>query len=157
MSDEQQAEIKTADVLEIMKMIPHRYPFLLIDKVTEMKSGVSCIGLKNVTINENYFQGHFPSQPVMPGVLMIEAMAQTSGVLVIHTLGEESRGKLVYFMSVDKAKFRKPVVPGDQLYLHVDVIRHRGPVWKFKGEGRVNGHLCVEAEFAAMIVDPGTV
>ena len=156
MSEEENVQsLETAEIADIMEMIPHRYPFLLIDRVTEMVPGKSAVGLKNVTINENFFQGHFPIRPVMPGVLIIEAMAQTSGVLVVNTLGEAGKGKLVYFMTVDNCKFRKPVVPGDQVRLFVDVIRSRGPVWKFKGAAKVDDQLVCEAEFSAMIMDPG--
>ena len=143
----------TADVMRIMDMIPHRYPFLLIDRVVDIQPDVSAIGLKNVSINESFFQGHFPRQPVMPGVLIIESMAQTAAVLVVSTLGPESEGKLVYFMSVDNARFRKPVFPGDQLHIHVAKERNRGPVWKFRGEAKVEGSLVAEATFAAMIRD----
>lgn len=143
----------TADVMRIMDMIPHRYPFLLIDRVVDIQPDVSAIGLKNVSINESFFQGHFPRQPVMPGVLIIESMAQTAAVLVVSTLGPDAEGKLVYFMSVDNARFRKPVFPGDQLHIHVAKERNRGPVWKFRGEAKVEGSLVAEATFAAMIRD----
>lgn len=137
----------------IMEMIPHRYPFLLIDKVIDVHLNESAIGVKNVTINENFFQGHFPQRPVMPGVLIIEAMAQTAAVLVVATLGKDSEGKLVYFMSVDEARFRKPVGPGDRLELHVTKERSRGNVWKFKALAKVDGTLVAEATYAAMILD----
>ena len=137
----------------IMKMIPHRYPILLVDRILEFTPGESAVGLKNVTMNEPHFQGHFPSFPVMPGVLIIEAMAQTSAILVVQTLGAETEGKLVYFMSIDSAKFRKPVTPGDSLHIRVTKIQNRKTVWKFKGEATVDGVLCAEAEFSAMIVD----
>ena len=140
------------DIQRIMQMIPHRYPFLLIDRVVNVVSGESAIGIKNVSINEAFFQGHFPQHPVLPGVLMIEAMAQTAAVLVVHTLGPESEGKLVYFMSVDNARFRRPVVPGDCLHIHVTKQRHRGNVWKFEGRAEVSGQLMAEAVFAAMIL-----
>src|SRR5215469_15376663 len=129
------------DIQRIMQMIPHRYPFLMIDRVVEVVSGASVIGIKNVSINEHYFQGHFPQRPVMPGVLIIEAMAQTAAVLVVHTLGAQAEGKLVYFMSVDNARFRRPVFPGDCLNVHVEKQRNRGNVWKFEGKARVNGNL----------------
>jgi 3-hydroxyacyl-[acyl-carrier-protein] dehydratase len=141
------------DLLRIMEMIPHRYPFLMIDRVVDVVRDVSAIGIKNVTVNEPHFQGHFPSRPIMPGVLIVEAMAQTAGVLVVHTLGPESEGKLVYFMTIDDARFRKPVTPGDTLHIHVVKQRSRGNVWKFKGEARVEGALVAEATFSAMIVD----
>lgn len=146
-------EAVTADVMRIMDMIPHRYPFLLIDRVVDIRPDVSAVGIKNVSINEAHFQGHFPRQPVMPGVLIIESMAQTAAVLVVSTLGPESEGKLVYFMSVDNARFRKPVFPGDQLRIHVSKERNRGPVWKFRGEAKVGDTLVAEATFAAMIRD----
>ena len=141
------------DINRIMKMIPHRYPILLVDRILEFVPGESAVGLKNVTMNEPHFQGHFPTFPVMPGVLIVEAMAQTSAILVVQTLGAEAEGKLVYFMSIDSAKFRKPVTPGDSLHIHVTKIQNRKTVWKFKGEAMVNGVLCAEAEFSAMIVD----
>jgi len=147
------AETKAIDIMQIMEMIPHRYPFLLVDRVTDVMVGESAVGIKNVTINEHFFQGHFPRQPVMPGVLIVESMAQTAAVLVVKTLEEEAAGKLVYFMTIDEARFRKPVVPGDTLKVHVSKLRSRGNVWKFAGEVRVDGTLVAEARFAAMIMD----
>ena len=151
-TDQQQAGVEI-DILRIMQMIPHRYPFLMIDRMVGVIAGESATGIKNVTINEPFFQGHFPQRPVMPGVLIIEAMAQTAAVLVVHTLGADAEGKLVYFMSVDNARFRRPVGPGDTL--HVDVVRqrNRGNVWKFDGQAKVDGKLVAEATFAAMIMD----
>jgi 3-hydroxyacyl-[acyl-carrier-protein] dehydratase len=146
-------KIAEIDIQRILEMIPHRYPFLLIDRVVDVISGESAIGIKNVSINEIYFQGHFPQHPVMPGVLMIEAMAQTAAVLVVHTLGRESEGKLVYFMSVDNARFRNPVFPGDQLQVKVVRKQNRGSVWKFDGSATVGDKLMAEATFAAMIRD----
>jgi 3-hydroxyacyl-[acyl-carrier-protein] dehydratase len=143
----------TFDIQRIMEMIPHRYPFLMIDRVVDAVPNVSAVGIKNVSMGEPFFQGHFPTQPVMPGVLIIEAMAQTAAVLVVHTLGPDAEGKLVYFMTVDNARFRKPVVPGDQLFIHVRKERNRGNVWKFTAEAKVNGALCAEATYAAMILD----
>ena len=140
------------DIQRIMEMIPHRHPFLMIDEVVDMVANERATGIKNVSINEHYFQGHFPSRPVMPGVLIIEAMAQTAAVLVVHTLGPESEGKLVYFMSVDNARFRRPVFPGDRLDVHVVKQRSRGNVWKFEGRAEVRGQLMAEAVFAAMIM-----
>jgi 3-hydroxyacyl-[acyl-carrier-protein] dehydratase len=141
------------DVQRIMEMIPHRHPFLMIDKVIDVVANAQATGIKNVSINEPYFQGHFPARPVMPGVLIIEAMAQTAAVLVVHTLGPASEGKLVYFMSVDNARFRRPVVPGDCLHVRVAKQRNRGNVWKFEGRAEVAGQLMAEAVFAAMILD----
>jgi 3-hydroxyacyl-[acyl-carrier-protein] dehydratase len=140
------------DIEKIVKMIPHRYPMLLIDKVVDIVIDQYAVGVKNVTANENFFTGHFPSKMVMPGVLMIESMAQTCAVLVIETLGKEAEGSLVYFMSVDGGKFRKPVVPGDQLKFHVNKIRNRSNVWKFKCKGYVEEELVAEATISAMIM-----
>jgi 3-hydroxyacyl-[acyl-carrier-protein] dehydratase len=144
---------ETVDIAGIMGAIPHRYPFLLIDRIVEMIKNKSAIGIKNVSINEPFFQGHFPSHPVMPGVLIIEAMAQTAAVLVVETLGPDARGKVVYFMSIEGAKFRRPVVPGDQVHVHVVKQRHRGNVWKFHAIARVDGVSVAEATYAAMIMD----
>ena len=141
------------DMRRIMEMIPHRHPFLMIDEVVDVVANERATGIKNVSISENYFKGHFPTRPVMPGVLIIEAMAQTAAVLVVHTLGPELEGKLVYFMSVDNARFRRPVFPGDRLDVHVTKQRHRGNVWKFEGRAKVGANLMAEAVFAAMILD----
>jgi 3-hydroxyacyl-[acyl-carrier-protein] dehydratase len=146
-------QVTQVAVQRIMEMIPHRHPFLMIDKVVDMVANERATGIKNVSINENYFQGHFPARPVMPGVLIIEAMAQTAAVLVVHTLGRESEGKLVYFMSVDNARFRRPVFPGDRLDVHVTKQRHRGNVWRFEGRAKVGDNLMAEAVFAAMILN----
>lgn len=137
----------------IMEMIPHRYPILMVEKVVDIRYGESAVGIKNVSINEPFFQGHFPQRPVMPGVLIIEAMAQTAAVLVVGTLGADAEGKLVYFMTVDNARFRRPVMPGDRLELHVIKERSRGNVWKFRAEGKVDGTLVAEATYSAMILD----
>ncbi|HIJ42475.1 MAG: 3-hydroxyacyl-ACP dehydratase FabZ [Rhodospirillales bacterium] len=144
---------KTLDINQIKEKIPHRYPFLMIDRVIGLVADTRAVGVKNVSINEAFFQGHFPSQPIMPGVLIIEAMAQTSAVLVMETLGKSAEGTLVYFMSVDQARFRKPVTPGDTLHVSVEKIRQRGSVWKFKGEAKVDGIRMADAIFAAMIID----
>ena len=146
-------EKHVVDIAGIMQAIPHRYPFLLIDRVVDLIKNVSAVGIKNVTINEGLFQGHFPGHPVMPGVLIIESMAQTAAVLVVETLGPDARGKVVYFMSVEGAKFRRPVVPGDQMHVHVVKQRNRGNVWKFEAIVRVDGIAVAEAVFAAMIMD----
>lgn len=143
----------TIDIGRIVEMIPHRYPFLMIDKIVDVVHSERAVGIKNVTINEPFFQGHFPSRPVMPGVLIIECMAQTSAVLVVHSLGPSAEGKLVYFMSVDNARFRKPVGPGDQLHVHVFKERSRGNVWRFHAEAKVDGVLVAEATYSAMILD----
>lgn len=147
------AEFSHIDILQIMKMIPHRYPFLLVDRIVEIDPPESAVGLKNITMNEPQFQGHFPSAPVMPGVLIVESMAQTAAIVVMKALARESAGRLVYFMSIEEAKFRKPVVPGDAMYIHVNKIQARRNVWKFRGEAKVDGVLCAEAVFTAMIVD----
>ena len=141
------------DIERILEMIPHRYPFLMIDRVLEVVPDERAVGLKNVSVNEPHFQGHFPGRRVMPGVLIIEAMAQTAAVLVVQTLGADSEGKLVYFMSVDNARFRKPVVPGDAVEIHVAKHRRRGSVWNFNCQAKVGGKVVAEATIAAMILD----
>jgi 3-hydroxyacyl-[acyl-carrier-protein] dehydratase len=141
------------DIARIMHAIPHRYPFLMIDRVVDVVRNQSAIGIKNVSVNESFFAGHFPNHPVMPGVLIIESMAQTAAVLVVETLGPEWEGKLVYFMSIEGAKFRRPVVPGDQLRIHVTKERNRGNVWKFHAVARVDEVSVAEATYAAMIMD----
>jgi 3-hydroxyacyl-[acyl-carrier-protein] dehydratase len=146
------AKADNIDIHRIMEMIPHRHPMLMIDRVIDVVTGVRATGVKNVTINEGFFAGHFPDKPVMPGVLIIEAMAQTAAVLVVHTLGADAEGKLVYFMSVDGARFRKPVEPGDQLHVEVVKRRSRGNVWKFAGRAMVGSTLVAEATYAAMIL-----
>ena len=150
--DISKSTVKLVNIEKIVNMIPHRYPMLLIDKVEDLILGESAIGIKNVTANENFFTGHFPSKMVMPGVLMIESMAQTCAVLVIETLGKSAEGSLVYFMSVDGAKFRKPVIPGDQLKFHVEKIKNRAKVWKFQCKGYVEDELVSEAVISAMIM-----
>ncbi len=147
------ATATSVDIRRILQMIPHRYPMLMVDKVTEMVLNESAVGIKNVSINEPFFQGHFPSEPVMPGVLIVEAMAQTAAVLVVATFGAESEGKLVYFMSIDGVRFRRPVMPGDRLELHVKKVQSRGNVWRFEGRAIVDGKVAAEAIFAAMIRD----
>lgn len=139
------------DIKEIQKFLPHRYPFLLVDRIIEIEPGTKAIGIKNVTFNEGFFQGHFPGQPIMPGVLIIEAMAQVAGLLAFCS--GINVGKTVYFMSIEKAKFRKPVVPGDQLRLEINVLHQRGNVWKFSGNAIVEEKVAAEAEFTAMVTD----
>lgn len=141
------------DSIEIQRILPHRYPFLMVDRLIDIVPGQKATGIKNVTINEPFFQGHFPGNPIMPGVMIVEAMAQVSGLLASNS-GAPS--KTVYFMSIEKAKFRKPVVPGDQLKLEVTVMRQRKQVWKFAGAAFVDDKLVAEAEFTAMMSDEGT-
>jgi 3-hydroxyacyl-[acyl-carrier-protein] dehydratase len=144
--------VEAADIAAILSPLPHRYPFLMIDRIVDIRGDDYGVGIKNVTYNEPQFQGHFPGTPVMPGVLLIEGMAQTAGVLCIMTL-KERRNRLVYFMTIDKAKFRKPVVPGDTVEYHMRKIRSRGQIWKFFGEARVGGVKVAEAELSAMTIE----
>ena len=137
----------------IMEMIPHRYPFLMIDRVLESEKDQYAVAVKNVSVNESLFQGHFPSMKVFPGVLIVEAMAQTSAVLVVDTLGEEAEGKLVYFMSIDECKFRKPVTPGDQVHIRAQKLKQRKNIWKFDCTAEVEGTKVAEAVVTAMILD----
>jgi 3-hydroxyacyl-[acyl-carrier-protein] dehydratase len=143
--------IESIDIRRIVQMIPHRYPMLLVDRVVNLRLGEGAIGIKNVSINEPFFQGHFPSEPVMPGVLIVESMAQTAGIVVVATMGADAEGKLVYFMSIDSARFRRPVVPGDRVEIHVQKLQSRQSVWKFSGKAIVDGNVAAEATFAAMI------
>ena len=138
------------DIQEISAILPHRYPFLLVDRIISFDPGKKIVGLKNVTINEPFFQGHFPNHPIMPGVLIIESMAQIGGVLAYKS-AKGSEGKLVFFLGIDKAKFRQPVYPGDQLRIEVEVLRERPPYWKLKGRAYVDEHLAAEAELKAML------
>ncbi|MDP7191641.1 MAG: 3-hydroxyacyl-ACP dehydratase FabZ [Alphaproteobacteria bacterium] len=147
-------KLDVIDTEGVMRLIPHRFPFLMIDRLVDVVPGKSVIGIKNVTINEPFFQGHFPGKPVMPGVLIIEALAQTAGALVMYSLECESEGRLVYFMSIDHARFRKPVLPGDTLYLHAVQQHSRNNIWKFSGEAKVNGSIVADAVYTAMIKDP---
>lgn len=141
------------DILQILDMLPHRYPFLLVDKVQNVEPGESAIGIKNVTMNEPHFMGHFPGQPVMPGVLIVEAMAQTAALVVLADMEDATEDKIVYFMSINEARFRKPVVPGDRMELRVKKVQGRRNVWKFSGEAYVDDTLCAEATYTAMIMN----
>jgi len=154
MSDQDKDGKKTlqaVDIAEIMKLLPHRYPFLMVDRIIDIDGDDSAIGIKNVTVNEPFFQGHFPAFPVMPGVLLIEGMAQTAGALCVHNMRESYQPELVYFMTIDRARFRRPVVPGDQLHYHVKKIRNRGKVWRFRCEAYVEDQLVCQAEVSAMV------
>ena len=145
-------ENKVIDINRVMEMLPHRYPILLVDRVLNVEAGKSVHAIKNVTINEPHFLGHFPQFPVMPGVLIVEALAQASAIIVVEDM-EEAEGKTVLFMTIDNAKFRKPVIPGDTLHLHVETVQSRGKVWKFKGIAMVDDAVVAEASFGAMIGD----
>lgn len=154
MTDQAQTEEPgSVDLDQVKRMIPHRYPLLLIDKVVDIFSDKSAVGIKNVTANEPQFEGHFPTLAIMPGVYLVESMAQTAAVLVVYTLGPDAEGKLVYFMTIDNARFRRPVVPGDVMRVQVSKLRQRGPIWKFRGEVMIDDKLAAEAEFSAMIRD----
>ena len=149
--DQAQASLDSFDILNLLDALPHRYPFLLVDRIVAMNGDDSCIGIKNVTFNEPHFQGHFPGRPVMPGILLIEGMAQTAGALCVHSKGL-AKPKLVYFMTIDKAKFRKPVVPGDVVEYHLAKTAHRRNIWWYRGEAKVDGVLVAEALVSAMLV-----
>jgi 3-hydroxyacyl-[acyl-carrier-protein] dehydratase len=144
--------LESYDIQKLLTLLPHRYPFLLVDRIIEAKGDESCIGIKNVTANEPQFTGHFPDRPIMPGVLLIEGMAQTAGALCVASLGSSSRPPAVYLMTVDKAKFRKPVVPGDRVEFHMNKFAKRRNMWWFRGEAKVEGALVCEAEISAMLV-----
>ncbi|MEM6615919.1 MAG: 3-hydroxyacyl-ACP dehydratase FabZ [Pseudomonadota bacterium] len=148
----QTKELGTADLERIMTALPHRYPFLLVDRIVDMDGEESCVGIKNITANEPHFQGHFPGDPIMPGVLLIEGMAQTAGAFCILNQGAGAPPQLVYFMTIDRCRFRKPVRPGDQVRYHMKKIRGRGNIWKFKGEALVDGVRAAEAEVSAMMI-----
>lgn len=154
MDDIVKSNVRTFDIQDILKYLPHRYPFLLVDRILDARDDISCVGIKNVSINEPQFQGHFPGQPVMPGVLLIEGMAQTAGAFCIQAHAKEDRPPpLVYFMTIDRAKFRKPVVPGDRVEFHVERTNRRRNMWWFKARALVEGQCVCEAEFSALISD----
>jgi 3-hydroxyacyl-[acyl-carrier-protein] dehydratase len=150
---EEPTTLETADIAAIMKALPHRYPFLMVDRVVGLHGDEAAIGIKNVTINEPQFQGHFPGEPVFPGVLLIEGMAQTAGVLCVMSREARAKPKRVYFITIDKAKFRKPVGPGDTIEYHMTKINRRKTMWWFRGEAKVRGDIVAEAEVGAMLVD----
>ena len=147
--------LDSVDIQKLLEYLPHRYPFLLVDKIVECRGDESCIGIKNVTANEPQFMGHFPGQPIMPGVLLIEGMAQTAGALAVHA-SRSRRPSVVYFMTIDKVKFRKPVVPGDRVEFHMTRLNRRRNMWWYRGEAKVDGNLVCEAELSAMLVDSKT-
>jgi 3-hydroxyacyl-[acyl-carrier-protein] dehydratase len=153
MSDDTKKPGKVVDINRIMKLLPHRYPFLLIDRLVDVNGEEGGTAIKNVTINEPFFQGHFPGRPVFPGVLLVEAMAQAAGAIVLENLGDNEAGKLVFFMSIDKCRFRKPVGPGDTVHFHVKLVQKRAPVWKYWAEAHVDGKKVAEAEIGAMLMD----
>lgn len=153
MNDQTSAPGESLDIEAIKLLLPHRQPFLMVERLTEVHPGVSAVGWKPVSINEPHFAGHFPEYAVMPGVLIVEALAQAAGALVVHSLGLSGQRRLVYFMTIDKARFRRPVRPGDLLRLPVRVQRHRGPVWRFEGQAFVGNELCAEAEYSAMLTE----
>jgi len=143
------SDIETLDIKEIIRLLPHRYPFLLVDRILEGEKMKRLVGLKNVTINEPFFQGHFPSEPIMPGVLILEGMAQAGGILAYYSMQEMIGEKLVYFAGIDKVRFRRPVVPGDQLIYEVEVIKQKGKIWKMTGKAKVDDQVAAEAELMA--------
>jgi len=146
------SDISSMDIKEIVRLLPHRYPFLLVDRILAGEKGKSMVGLKNVSMNEPYFQGHFPSDPIMPGVLILEGMAQVGGILAYHSRPEMIGKKLIYFAGIDKVRFRRPVVPGDQLIFEMMVIKHKGKIWKMAGKAKVDSEVAAEAEFMAAFV-----
>jgi len=153
MADNAVTTLEAVDILGLLKLLPHRYPMLLVDRIVDIDGDNSAVGIKNVTFNEPHFTGHFPEQPVMPGVLIIEAMAQTAGAICIKSQGDD-KPSLVYFMTIDNAKFRRPVVPGDRLHIHVKKLKKRGNIWRFACEAMVDGAKAAEAEISAMMSPP---
>ena len=153
MSSENTTELESLDILQLLDVLPHRYPFLLVDRIIDIDSDRSAIGIKNVTINEPQFQGHFPKSPVFPGVYLVEGMAQTAGAICVLSMGKDRAPSLVYFLGIDNCKFRKPVGPGDVLHYHVTKLRNRGMIWKYQCEARVSGVKVAEAELTAMLAE----
>jgi 3-hydroxyacyl-[acyl-carrier-protein] dehydratase len=153
MNKEERSSPLELDTEYIKRLLPHRHPFLMIDRLTDIQPGVSAVAWKAVRMDEPHFEGHFPSYPVMPGVLIVEAMAQAAGALVVHTLGLVDQLRVVYFMTIDRARFRRPVHPGAMMRIPVQVQRHRGPVWRFEGKAFVGDELCAEAEYSAMLTE----
>lgn len=151
MNDAPTTTLDTIDILKLLDYLPHRYPFMLVDRIVEVNGDESCVGIKNVTFNEPQFQGHFPGRPIMPGVLLIEGMAQTAGAICVHA-SRSARSKSVFFMTIDKAKFRKPVSPGDTVEFHMRKLTQRRSMWWYRGEAKVGGVLVCEAELSAMLV-----
>jgi 3-hydroxyacyl-[acyl-carrier-protein] dehydratase len=143
------SDISILDIKEILRLLPHRYPFLLVDRILEGEKGKNLVGLKNVSMNEPFFQGHFPAEPIMPGVLILEGMAQVGGILAFYSIPEMIGEKLIYFAGIDKVRFRRPVVPGDQLIYEMEVLKHKGKIWKMAGRARVDDDVAAEAEFMA--------
>jgi 3-hydroxyacyl-[acyl-carrier-protein] dehydratase len=152
MNDAGGATLETVDIIRLMDYLPHRYPFLMVDRIVATEGDERCVGIKNVTVNEPHFQGHFPNRPVMPGVLLVEGMAQTAGALVVHAKLGSGTAKTVFFMTIDKCKFRKPVVPGDRVEFHMTKINNKRNFWWYRGEAKVDGVLVCEAEISAMLV-----
>ncbi|MEM8813556.1 MAG: 3-hydroxyacyl-ACP dehydratase FabZ [Pseudomonadota bacterium] len=153
MTEETKTSLETLDIQRLLDVLPHRYPFLLVDKIIEIDDDNSAIGIKNVTINEPQFQGHFPSTPVFPGVFIVEGMAQTAGAICLHSLGTERPPTLVYFLAIDNCRFRKPVAPGDVLRYHVTKTKRRKMIWKYQCEAFVDGTKVAEAELTAMLAE----
>ncbi len=152
MSDAPKTMLDAVDIMQLLKLIPHRYPFLMVDRIIDIEGDESGVGIKNVSINEPHFQGHFPENPVMPGVLLVEGMAQTAGAMCVIANSEIGQPKLVYFMTIDNVKFRKPVIPGDQVKYHMRKLKKRRNIWWFRGEAMVDGALVAEAEVSAMLI-----
>ena len=145
------SDISTLDIKEIIQLLPHRYPFILVDRILEGEKGKSMVGLKNVSMNEPFFQGHFPAEPIMPGVLILEGMAQVGGLLAFNSIPEMIGEKLFYFAGIDKVRFRRPVVPGDQLIYEMKLLKQKGKIWKMAGTAKVDNNIAVEAEFMAAL------